>query len=73
MHRAHGDGPVLRARWGLRSLAMLLSPLAHLPRVWRSPRLDGPQERLRASLTLLRLRALRAGWMISQAMSAPQK
>lgn len=73
LQRAHGDGPALRARWGLRSLAMLLSPVGHLPKVWRSPKLDGPQERLRASLTLLRLRAVRAGWMISQALSAPQK
>ncbi len=62
-----------RLRWGLRSLAMGLSPLAHLPKIWRSKNLDRPAERWRASTTLFRIRALRAGWMFAQAVGGRQK
>lgn len=73
LQRAAGDGPGLRVRWAVRSVAMLLSPLAHLPKVWRSTRLNGASERLRASLMLFRLRTMRAGWMIMQATRTTPK
>ncbi len=73
LRRTAGDGPALRVKWGLRSLVMLLSAVAHLPKVWRSPRLRGSPEKLRASLMLFRIRALRAGWMAAQALTPPQK
>ena len=57
-----------RLRWGLRGLAMPVSALAHVPKVLLSPKLAGPAERVAATATLLRLRAVRMGWMIRQAI-----
>lgn len=68
LRRAAADGPGVRLRWAGRAAAMLLSGPVHLPRVWRSDRLRTGAERRRAAATLLRLRALRAGWMLRQAI-----
>lgn len=57
-----------RLRWGLRGLAMPVSALAHLPKVLLSPKLAGPAERVAATATLLRLRVVRMGWMVRQAI-----
>jgi len=56
-----------RAGWALRALAMPVSVVAHAPRIFFSPRLDGPGERFAAFATLLRLRLLRCAWMLRQA------
>lgn len=63
-----GGGPGARARWALRGLAMPASVLVHLPRVILTPNLASPGERARAMAVLARLRLLRAGWMLRQAM-----
>lgn len=67
LKRLSGDTAGLRAQWGARSLAMLLSSFVHLHKIWRSPKLNGTGERIGASLVLFRVRAVRAGWMIAQA------
>ncbi|MDO9640852.1 MAG: glycosyltransferase [Pseudotabrizicola sp.] len=64
----NGRGAVARAKWGFRALAMPFSSLVHLPRVLTSPALSGPGERLRAAVTLFRLRVLRMYWMLGQAL-----
>ena len=56
-----------RAGWALRALAMPVSVAAHAPRIFFSPRLDGPGERFAAFATLVRLRLLRCVWMLRQA------
>jgi GT2 family glycosyltransferase len=68
MFALNGTGPGRRIIWALRALAVLASGPAHLPRIWRAPGLRGP-ERRRAAVTLLRLRAQRAVWMLRQAGS----
>jgi GT2 family glycosyltransferase len=64
---AGGTGPAARARWALRALAVLGSALVHVPRVLRHPALASG-ERARCIAVLLRLRALRTGWMLRQAL-----
>lgn len=73
LHMSRHPGPVGRVRWFLRALAVAASSLAHLPKLLFHPRLNGAGERLRGAATLLRLRFLRAGWMIRQSLgrSAP--
>lgn len=66
LYATNGSDPRGRLRWGLRALAMPVSALVHLPRVLMSPKLDGAGERLRAALTLFRLRLMRMGWMLRQ-------
>lgn len=73
LKRLAGDTIGLRAQWGLRSVVMLLSPLAHLPKIWRNPKLNGSAERLAASLVLFRIRLVRASWMIAQAATSRHK
>lgn len=60
-----------RLRWGLRSLAMPISAIAHLPKVLFSTKLNGWGERYRGAATLIRLRLLRMVWMLRQAMGLP--
>ncbi|MHC0055465.1 glycosyltransferase family 2 protein [Actibacterium sp. D379-3] len=60
-----------RVRWGLRAGAVAASAGAHLPRLWRAPELTDPGERRRGVATLLRLRLVRAGWMLRQAVGLP--
>lgn len=67
-----GTGPAARLTWALRAAVVLASGPAHLPRVWRAPALASRLERRRASVTLLRLRAVRAGWMLRQALRGPR-
>lgn len=67
LQRAKGNGPGFRLRWAIRSLAMAFSPIAHLPKIWRRSKLNGPLERWRATATLVRIRMLRAIWMAGQA------
>jgi GT2 family glycosyltransferase len=57
-----------RLRWGARAVLMPFSAVAHLPRVMTSPHLASQGERLRAAATLMRLRLLRAAWMVRQAL-----
>ncbi len=79
LHVAGSSGPVAgpdhagraglgaRASWAGRALLMPASVIAHLPRVARSPALDGWGERARAAATLARLRMARMAWMLGQA------
>ncbi|MEO0623914.1 MAG: glycosyltransferase [Pseudomonadota bacterium] len=62
--------PLSRSRvaWGLRAVAVLGSPLRDVLRIWGSGGLRGMGERWRATITLLRLRGLRARWMVHQAL-----
>jgi GT2 family glycosyltransferase len=57
-----------RLRWGLRGLVMPISALAHLPKALFSPKLASPPERIAAAATLMRLRFVRMGWMLRQAL-----
>ncbi|WP_138470102.1 glycosyltransferase family 2 protein [Poseidonocella sp. HB161398] len=63
----NGTSAPARARWALRALAVAASGPAHLPQVLRAERLSGIEKR-RAAATLLRLRLVRAGWMLGQAL-----
>jgi GT2 family glycosyltransferase len=62
-----GTGPVSRLRWALRAGAVLASAPVHVPRVLRHPALRA-RERGPCIAVLLRLRALRAGWMLRQSL-----
>lgn len=62
----NGRSPTRRAVWAGRALAMPLSVLAHAPRVLGHPALTGG-ERVRALVTLARLRLTRMVWMLGQA------
>ncbi|WP_299356636.1 glycosyltransferase [uncultured Shimia sp.] len=57
-----------RVWWALRALAMPASALAHLPKLLFSTKLDSFGERLRGAGILIRLRFLRMGWMLKQAV-----
>lgn len=67
LHMAAHPGAEGRFIWFVRALAVAASGVAHLPKVILHRRLNDVGERLRGGLTLLRLRFLRAGWMITQA------
>ena len=81
-HTAHDFGRALarpggRLRWGAKTLAMGISPLAELPRLLASRRVAGLGNRARAfaALTLVRLhRARRMAWLLgghpSEALAA---
>jgi len=56
-----------RLRWAAKALAMPVSVLVHLPKLFLSPKLDSFGERLRGAGTLIRLRLVRMGWMLQQA------
>lgn len=64
------DGPVARARLAGQALAMPFSILAHIPKVLRSARLNNPRDRLAALSVLVRIRLLRAVWMLRRAAGA---
>ena len=63
----HGRTPRARLTWALRACAMAGSGVWHAGRVLRHPALT-PGEKWRGTLTLLRLRLLRAAWMLGQAL-----
>lgn len=65
----NGTGPAARAKWGLKALAMPVSILLNAPKVVTHPALDGPGERLAALAALARMRLLRGGWMLRQAVT----
>lgn len=52
-----------RARFALKTLAMIVSPLAEVPRILASDRVSGPRARVLAFAGLARIRAYRAGRM----------
>ena len=62
-------GPASRLKWSLRGVAMLPSILVHGLRILRTPRLRGAREKAVAIGTLARLRILRCGWMLRQAIT----
>jgi len=64
------NGSTLRARlrWAIRALAMPLSAVVHTPKILFSRKLSSAGERWRGVVTLFRLRLLRAGWMLRQAL-----
>ncbi|MDI3338674.1 glycosyltransferase [Defluviimonas aestuarii] len=66
LHRAR-KGPSARFTWALRALAMPASAVVHLPRLFLSPKLATAGDRFRGGATLIRLRLLRAVWMLRQA------
>lgn len=68
LHMEGHPGLIGRVLWLLRAWAVAASGLVHLPKVLAHPRLRGAGERMRGALTLLRLRVLRAGWMMIQAL-----
>jgi GT2 family glycosyltransferase len=70
-HALGAGRPWWRLRWGLRAVAMALSPLGHMHRIVLSSRLDGAAERLGGVATLWRIRALRGAWMARQALGLP--
>lgn len=68
LHMAQKPGLAGRAMWLIRAFAVAASGVAHLPKVLAHPRLSGPGERWRAAATLVRLRLVRSGWMVAQAL-----
>jgi GT2 family glycosyltransferase len=60
-----------RTRWLARTLIVLASPIAHLPKIIRSRRIRGWSTRLGAFLVLVAIRAHRARVMV-RLMSAPR-
>lgn len=68
LYEVNGRSHWRRLVWAGRALAMPASVALHAPRVLRHPGLAGPDERLRALATLGRLRMLRMGWMLGQAL-----
>ncbi|MEQ8901141.1 MAG: glycosyltransferase family 2 protein [Roseovarius sp.] len=62
------QGPKSRLLWVVKALAMPLSAIAHLPKVFRSHKLTTSGDRWRAAVTLIRLRLLRMVWMLRQAV-----
>lgn len=65
---AHGTDARGRLTWGLRSLLLLASIPAHLPRVLRHGALTRC-EKLAAAAVLVRLRGLRCIWTLRQALT----
>ncbi len=57
--------PRWRLRWSLRALAVLVSPLAEVPRILVSDRLKGPRARLLAMTGVTRIRLYRASAMLA--------
>lgn len=64
----NGDSLSRRLVWAARAFAMPASIVFHIPRVLRSDKLNGSQERFVAVVTLARLRLTRAGWMLKQVL-----
>lgn len=68
LYATNGTDPRARLCWGLRALAMPASALVHLLKVLSSPKLNGAGERVRAAITLFRLRGQRMIWMLRQSL-----
>ncbi|MDX2157810.1 MAG: glycosyltransferase [Hyphomicrobiaceae bacterium] len=61
--------PYARWLWAARAAAVAASPLLHGPRLMTTSRIPGIAPRARAAGVLLRLRILRAQWMLEQAIA----
>lgn len=57
------EGPS-RLKWGLRAMALLISPVADLPPVVRTDRVSGLGAKIRAMIVLTRIRAYRCRQMV---------
>ncbi|MCB1333346.1 MAG: glycosyltransferase family 2 protein [Roseivivax sp.] len=64
----NGNAPAARLKWALKALAMPVSILVHTPRVLQHQALSR-RERRAALMTLGRLRLMRMGWMLRQAVT----
>jgi GT2 family glycosyltransferase len=64
-HAAEARGLAGRARWTLKALALVASPLAEIPRLVRSDRLASPRERRLAFQALAAVRLWRARQMLA--------
>lgn len=62
------NGQGARMKWAMKALLMPVSIVVHLPQVLRAAKLD-TAEKMRAGLTLARIRCARMGWMIRQAIT----
>lgn len=62
----HQGRKLARPKWALRAVAVLGSAFIHTGVIAMHSRL-APREKIAASLTLFRIRSLRALWMLSQA------
>lgn len=58
------NSSIFTLRWTAKCMALPLSLLADLPRVWFCPRLNGPSERILGSWTLIKLRFWRMKKML---------
>lgn len=58
-----------RLAWAMNALLMPASILIHAPKIMFHPRLTGAGERGKAFVTLARIRMLRMGWMLRQAVA----
>lgn len=65
----NGTSVSARVRWLVRAAIVAASGVAHVPKVMGSPKLVGGVEKRRGALTLLKLRFVRAGWMLRQGLS----
>lgn len=63
-----GQGVGGRFRWAAKAMLMPVSALVHAPRVLRHPDLT-PSEKVRALVTLGRVRIMRMIWMLVQALT----
>jgi glycosyltransferase involved in cell wall biosynthesis len=63
--------PAAQLRWIVRSLALPASTLAHTPKVLTTPLLHGASQRMKALVTLARIRCWRCGDCIRLALSRP--
>lgn len=69
MFHLNGTSPAKRLKWLARIALIVGAALPYSLRIWRSDRLTGAGEKLRATLTLWRLHVTRAGWMLRQVLS----
>jgi GT2 family glycosyltransferase len=66
------QGTAGKVRWGLKTLAMGISPLGEIPRILRTDRLKGPGPRWRAFCGLAAVRAYRARRMLGVMLRPPR-
>lgn len=64
-YAAFAQGRAGKLRWGLRALAIGISPVAEIPRILRTDRLAGPGARWRALCGLTAVRTYRARRMVA--------
>ena len=69
MFHLNGTGFAARLRWFMRIFLVLGAAGPYTLRIWRSDRLSGAGEKLSGTLTLWRLHATRAVWMLRQVIT----